>query len=159
MHTTTKTLLLAGLFSATLGAIAQPVAPESAPREPRCMQAGGPEGARHGHHRPGFDKDRAAQHLARLKTQLALDPQQETAWQSFAAALAAERPERRAAREEMHKLSTPERLDKMQELRKQRDARLTQIEAATRTFYSQLKPEQQAKFDDSTRRFWRGPRS
>lgn len=157
MHTPLRTLLLASLISISFGTIAQPVATDAAAPPTRCMQ----DGERPSSHRQkiGHDKDRAAQRLASLKTQLALEPQQEAAWQTFTAVLGAERLDHRSAREDLAKLSTPARLDKLQELRKQRETKLNELDAATRTFYSQLKPEQQAKFDDSSRRFWRGPRS
>jgi len=54
--------------------------------------------------------------------------------------------------EDMAKLSTPERLDKMNELRKQRDAAFEQRDAATRSFYGSLSAEQKKIFDESTAR-------
>lgn len=156
MHTRIKTIMLAGLLGTTLGSLAQ-TAPSPAADEARCAQS------RHSaapHHRRGSHVgERGAQHLAQLKAGLALEPQQESAWQSFAATLGAEhvRPDIRP--DEMAKLSTPERLDKLQAMRKQREARMDQIADATRDFYKQLKPEQQAKFDESSRRFRHGPRS
>ena len=156
MHTRIKTIMLAGLLGTALGSLAQTASPPAAD-ETRCAQS------RHSdapHHRRGSHaSERGAQHLVNLKAGLALEPQQESAWQSFAASLGAEPMRRDISRDEMAKLSTPERLDKLQTMRKQREARVGQIADATRDFYKQLKPEQQAKFDESTRRFRHGPRS
>jgi Spy/CpxP family protein refolding chaperone len=66
-------------------------------------------------------------------------------------------------RAEIDKLTTPERLDKMRDLRKQRDAEMDKRDAATRTFYATLTAEQKKTFDANTgrpfhRRGTQGPR-
>jgi hypothetical protein len=89
---------------------------------------------------------------ADLKAKLKLSTEQESSWNAFVAAM---KPPARASmpkREDMAKLSTPERLDKMNELRKQRDAAFEQRDAATRTFYGSLSAEQKKVFDESTAR-------
>jgi Zn-finger nucleic acid-binding protein len=55
-------------------------------------------------------------------------------------------------RAEIDKLTTPERLDKMRELRKQRDAQMDKRDEATRTFYATLSAEQKKIFDANTAR-------
>jgi len=53
-------------------------------------------------------------------------------------------------------MSTPQRLDQMQALRKQHQEQMDKREAATRAFYARLTPEQQKRFDDQTRRMMNG---
>ena len=56
-----------------------------------------------------------------------------------------------AQRAEMAKLTTPERIDKMREMRTQRmtemNAAMDKRAEATKTFYATLTPEQQKTFD------------
>jgi Spy/CpxP family protein refolding chaperone len=51
------------------------------------------------------------------------------------------------SREDWAKLTTPERLDKMQALKAERDARMDKRIDATKSFYAALTPEQQKVFD------------
>lgn len=94
--------------------------------------------------------ERHARKMADLKTRLQITPAQEGAWTTFAtgmqppARLVADRAQFRA---EMEKLTTPERIDKMQALKAQRDAAMTQRGNATKTFYAVLTPAQQKVFD------------
>lgn len=53
----------------------------------------------------------------------------------------------RQQRPDLSKLSTPERLDLAQQLRKERNAKAEQREQATRSFYASLNPSQQKAFD------------
>lgn len=97
-----------------------------------------------------------AQRLAELKQKLRLDASQEGAWNSFAAAQ--QRPARspeqaRMDRAELAKLTTPQRLDRMQARQAERSARFAQRIEATRSFYATLSPEQQKTFDAETLRF------
>lgn len=89
-----------------------------------------------------------AERQAKLKAELKLTAAQEPAWNAFVARTA---PERRAmkagAREDWSKLTTPERLDKMQALKTERDAQMTSRIDATKSFYAALTPEQQKVFD------------
>ncbi len=94
--------------------------------------------------------ERQARHLAALKTRLQLSPNQEAAWTSFANAMKPQEPlvrDRAAFRAEMEKLSTPERIDRMQQLRKQAGERMDGRMNAVKTFYAQLNPAQQKVFD------------
>jgi periplasmic protein CpxP/Spy len=47
----------------------------------------------------------------------------------------------------MDKLTTPQRIDKMREMRTQRMAAMDKRMDATKTFYAALSPEQQKTFD------------
>jgi Spy/CpxP family protein refolding chaperone len=124
----------------------------------QAQPAGGPGG-------PGPEGDMRArmqahmvQRAADLKSKLKLSPEQDTAWKTYMAAMKPPADLKRPQRGEMEKLSTPERLDKMRELRKQRDAEMDKHDEATRTFYATLTAEQKAVFDANTgERFHRRP--
>ena len=91
-----------------------------------------------------------AKQQAELKAKLALTPAQESAWSSFTAA---SQPPARTAntprpdRAELAKLTTPERLDRMQARHAERSAMLAKRADATRSFYAVLTPAQQKTFD------------
>jgi hypothetical protein len=83
-----------------------------------------------------------------LKTKLEITTEQEPAWSSFASRTAPEtRMAQRADREHWAKLTTPERLDKMQARQNERAATTTRNLDATRSLYSAVSPEQQKLFD------------
>jgi Spy/CpxP family protein refolding chaperone len=91
-------------------------------------------------------------HHAALKAQLKLTPAQEPAWAAFIEAH--KLPAGKMGKPDMpdlSKLTAPERIDKMKELRAQRmgdmAAAMDQRGAATKTFYAALTPEQQKLFD------------
>ncbi|WP_236748699.1 Spy/CpxP family protein refolding chaperone [Acidovorax carolinensis] len=92
-----------------------------------------------------------AQRIDALKAQLKLTPAQEPAWTAFTAAMQpSERParlDRTMDRNEMDKLTTPERIDRMRALRAQYAAEADRRGEATKTFYAALTPEQQKTFD------------
>jgi hypothetical protein len=97
-----------------------------------------------------------AQRLAELKQKLHLAASQEGAWNSFAAAQqppARPAGERRAEREAFARMTTPQRLDRMQARHAERSARFTELMTATRSLYATLSPEQQKTFDAETLRF------
>lgn len=89
-----------------------------------------------------------AERQAKLKTALKLTAEQEPAWNAFVARTAHEpRAMKATAREDWAKLTTPERLDKMQALKAERDAQMAKRIDATKSFYAALTPEQQKVFD------------
>jgi len=97
-----------------------------------------------------------AKHLANLKAKLKITASQEATWNSFADSMKPSKDMmgKRPDRAEMEKLTTPERIDKMQALHKEH---MTAIEAmmgkraeATKAFYAALSPEQQKTFDAET---------
>lgn len=128
-----------------------------------CMMG---EGAMRGgmHHErmgkmdPAKMQARMEQRAAALKAELKLTPAQEGPWTTFSAAMKptgamlANRPDR----EQLAKLSTPERIDTLQALHTKRmadmNAAMTQRGEATKAFYAVLTPEQQKVFDASTAR-------
>ncbi len=101
-----------------------------------------------------------AQRLAALKDKLQLSAQQQGAWSSYTTALqppAMPKPEDRAARRaEFEKLTTPERIDRMQARQVERNAMFAKRADATKAFYAQLTPAQQKTFDAESLR--KGPR-
>ena len=104
-------------------------------------------------HDPARMAHRHEQQLAELKAKLQLTSQQETAWNSFAESLkppaaAMEKTPDWAA---LQQLPTPERIDRMRALRKERmqamQARMDKHAEATKAFYAALTPTQQKVFD------------
>lgn len=92
---------------------------------------------------------RLADQQSRLKDSLQLRPEQESAWKDFvsqtqpAARPAGERP----SREQWAQLNTPQRLDRLDAMKAERDAQVKQRHDGIRRFYSQLTPSQQKAFD------------
>lgn len=93
-----------------------------------------------------------AERQAQLKTELKLTPAQEPAWNAFVARTQPQaRPAPQAPRADWSKLTTPERLDKMQALKTERDARIAQRTEAVKSFYAALDTSQKKVFDDKYR--------
>lgn len=141
-------LVAAALGSASLSLWAQSAPPAASPA-PAAQSM-------HGQMMPGM-KARHEQHLQELKTKLQLSAQQEPAWTAFASAMAM--PAQRPARpdwNEVAKLSTPERIDRMKALRQQRQTEMNALMdrrgEASKAFYASLNSEQKKVFDDETRK-------
>ncbi|MBS0453086.1 MAG: Spy/CpxP family protein refolding chaperone [Proteobacteria bacterium] len=129
---------------------AAPAATAAAPGAPR-MERGDPA--------KRFEQmqQRRDKRLAELKDKLKLDASQESAWSSFAAAQQPPAPPaQRPSREDIAKMTTPERLDMMQKHQAERSAAFAKRADATRSFYAALKPEQQKTFDTETVHFGPG---
>ena len=95
--------------------------------------------------------------MERVKRILQITPQQEGAWSAWAAAMRPT-PKQRPSREEFARMSTPERIDRIRQLRTARMAEMDKRFDATKTFYTQLTPAQQKAFDEISLRFLRGGR-
>lgn len=141
----TKRALLVGLLagSGILAASAYATADRESAGKPDCE-------ARHAMKADQWEAHHA-ERMAGLKEKLKLAPEQEAAWKAFADA---SQPgprrmgaDREAMRAELEKLTTPQRLDRMQAMAEMRHARMAERVAATRSFYAQLSPEQQRVFD------------
>lgn len=151
MKSRRHSLLAAGLLAcAAFAASAQPA--PSAPAEGAPPPAG-MHGQRHGKAEPQQRMERMKEHHAKrmeaLKAKLQLTPAQQPAWDAYASAFTPPaRPP--AAREDLAKLSTPERLDRMQARQAERQARFAKVADATRGFYAQLSPQQRQTFDAET---------
>ena len=94
-------------------------------------------------------KQRIAKREAELHGKLKLNAGQEAAWNSYIAKMRPEAPSARPERARFDKLPAPERMEKMLELMKQREGKMTQRLAATKEFYAVLTPEQQQVFNDA----------
>lgn len=88
-----------------------------------------------------------AQRLADLKAELKITSAQEGAWNAYTESMPRPGPGNRAQREDWKNLTTPERIDRHQQHMAEREARMKQHGDATKAFYAQLSPEQQATFD------------
>ena len=151
-------LLLAGLIAgAAFTAQAQPAGAANPPQTiaaPTSQAQGAPRADR-AERRVQRMQVRRAQRLAALKVMLKLTPQQEGAWDAFSSAAqpSAEALQRRVSmRTDLRTLPTPERIDRMRELRHVRDAAMDQRFDAAKTFYAQLSAEQQKTFDENAMR-------
>ena len=134
-----KTILLTGLL-ASFGTLSQA---QPAP-------GAGPGGAGPNSDMHARMQERMGQRAADIKAKLKLTPEQEGTWTTYMAAMKPSANIKRPDHAEIEKLTTPERLDKMRELRKQRDTEMDRREAATRTFYAALSAEQKKTFDANT---------
>ncbi len=93
---------------------------------------------------------------AELHKQLNLSTEQEPAWKTFTEKMQAALPQDRPNREEMRKLSTPERMDKMLALMKAHEQQMETRAAAIKELYAVLTPEQRKQFDEQPA--WKGRR-
>jgi periplasmic protein CpxP/Spy len=158
MKTPWKTLLVAGSLAAFgMGAMAQMGYPMD-----------GHEGMFGMHHGQNFSPERmqarVTKHLASLKTKLHITASQEPAWAAFTTAMKppAAPPFAMPDRAELDKLSTPERIDKMRQLRTQHQEAMKpfmdQRDEAIKTFYATLDAQQKKTFDaEHTHMMRRGP--
>ena len=138
MKHTSKSVFLTGLL-ASLAALSQA---QPAPGPGPAM--GGP--AQNSEMRTRM-QEHMGQRVADIKAKLKLAPEQEGAWNAYIAAMKPPADIKRPDRAEIDKLSTPERLDRMRDLRQQRDAEMDRRDAATRAFYATLSAQQKKTFD------------
>jgi hypothetical protein len=148
-----KRLLLAGLIATFAAAGMAQTTPTPAPDGKPGMHQ------RMGKHDPAQMKEFMAKRQAELKQKLAITPAQEGAWTAWTAALqpGATRPER-PSREEVAKLTTPQRIEQMRAMRAQRQSLMDKRADATNTFYATLSADQKKVFDAETVRFAGGGR-
>jgi len=136
-----------------------PANPEGAQNTPHGMQGRGGNEGYEGRERHDSAKMQAhmAKRQAELKAMLNILPEQEGNWSSFTTALKPQAMshddmgKESSGHAEFDKLTTPERIDKMQGLREERQASMNQAMnlrgEATKAFYSTLNPEQKKVFD------------
>jgi hypothetical protein len=137
IHTSRRLLL--GTLLATSSAIAAAQAPAPVAEAPTPMQQRMAE--------------RHDQRMADLKSQLKITPAQEPAWSAFTATMKPPAQAARMNRGELNNLTTPQRIDLMQERAAKRQAWMKERGDAVKTFYAQLSPEQQKIFDARAARF------
>ncbi|MEX1165697.1 MAG: Spy/CpxP family protein refolding chaperone [Hydrogenophaga sp.] len=159
-NTLIATSIAAGLFGVSAFAVAQSAGSDAPRTEMQAQTKGGQHAGEHqGKHRMerlAKMEKRHAQHQAELKAALKLAPEQEAAWNAFVARSAHEpRMGSKAGmsqREDWSKLTTPERLDKMQARHAERSAEMAKRFEATKGFYAALTAEQQKTFDSQSMR-------
>ena len=154
-----QTLTGAAVATALLASLSLPsFAQTAAPTEPAAATQKAPE--HHKHHRGDKRGDRMEhmkQRMEKLKTDLKLTAAQEGAWTSYTEAMKpGERPAR-GDRDAFAKLTTPERIDKMREMRAKHNAEMDRRAEATKAFYAQLNADQKKTFDSATLRMHQGP--
>ena len=149
------TLSSAAIASALLATLSLPSFAQQAPSTP--------EGASPMPHQQWNGVKRAQrmehmkQRLDKFKADLKLTSAQQPAWDAYIAAMKpGERPSR-MDRQEFAKLTTPQRLDKMREMRTQRNAEMDRRAEATKAFYAQLDAGQQKTFDAQSLRMMHRP--
>jgi len=107
--------------------------------------------ARHGQKDPAKREAHRAERLSGLKAKLDLAPEQEAAWNIFSSAsqIGMHRMggDRKEMREAFAKLSTLERMDRMQARLEMRRVKMAERAEVIKAFYTQLTPEQQKVFD------------
>jgi Skp family chaperone for outer membrane proteins len=163
MISSRQRLLWAGLLaSAAFAASAQtpPAAPTAPTAGAQSAQVQPGPRAERGDPAKRFEhmKEQRAKRLSALKEKLKLNASQEGAWSTFAdAQQPPPRPAQHMQREEFAKMTTPQRLDLMQQRQAERAAMFSKRADATRSFYAGLTPEQQQTFDAETARMGRGP--
>jgi len=107
------------------------------------------------HMNPARMQARMDKHLASLKAKLKLSAAKEADWATFVGAMKppTDMQARQAQHDELAKLPTPERIDKMKALRSQHMTEMTAAMdkrgEATKTFYATLTPEQKKTFDST----------
>ena len=142
--------LLAGMSAAVFAQATPPAPPAGGPQGGPSPHERMHRGPHQGAHKPDPAKfaEFVAKRQAALKDKLKITAAQEGAWASYTSALkpSAQRPAR-PDRAEFEKLTTPQRLDRMQAMKAQRDAEMAKRADATRSFYATLSPEQQKVFD------------
>lgn len=142
-----RTLLATAAAAALSGAFSLPVWAQDNTAPATASAAAVP----HANIQRGQRPDRAAMHeqrVERLKTLLQLSNAQEGSWKQFVdGSRPAERKGPRMDHEAWSKLTTPQRIEQMQTLRKERNAAAERRESATKTFYASLNPAQQKAFD------------
>lgn len=152
-----RALLAAALATAFVGvsatAIAQGMGQAPAPTtaQAQTQAATPPTAEQHAQkhaERMAHMQQKMAERQAALKAELKLTPAQEPAWNAFIARTQPQaHPAHAGGREDWSKLTTPQRLDKMQALKTERDARMQQRHDAIKSFYAALNADQQKVFD------------
>ena len=132
-----RSLIVAAIIAGIAGVSATAIA-----------QGAGPQGHAHGPRAEEMQK-RHTDHQAKLKAALKITASQEAAWKAFDAATTPNPGAMPApvAREDWAKLTTPQRMEKMQAFRAEREAVMAKRMDAVKTFYAALTPEQQKVFD------------
>ncbi len=146
------TILCLGASGLTLTASATQSNKEATPQysNDACPVSQGPH--KYGKKQFRFDpeqwKEMVEKRNADLYAKLKLSPNQESAWKAYTDATMKNMPPAKPkAPEDFDKLTTPERMQKVLDLMKEKQARMEEHLKAVKTFYATLTPEQQKIFD------------
>ncbi len=149
MRSVIKPLLLS-VALATAGIVAGAQTPSTAATAMAHADA-----KEHGRMDPSRMQQKMAERMAELKARLRLSGAQEDAWAQYLAAMQPPadagqkmgRENRKQMHEEWKTLTTPQRIERMNAMKAQRDAHMLKRNEATLAFYQTLSPEQQQVFD------------
>lgn len=158
MKNLSKQILAASLLAAFAAAAGAQTPPAPATGPDTAMMGHRHEGRMGGDPakwRERMEKRMAERH-ALLKQKLQLSAAQEGAWNTWTQTMKPPANMQRPNREEFAKLTTPERIDRMRQVRAQRQAEMDKRADATKAFYAQLTPQQQKVFDSEGAQFGRG---
>ena len=140
-----RSIVLTGLL-ATAG-IGSAFAQNTPAPAPQSAPSAGPQGGRAD---PARREMRMEKHFAEMKAKLRITPEQEGNWTTFvnsmrppADGMKGQRPDRA----EFAKLTTPQRIDKMREMRASHQAQADRRGDSIKAFYATLTPAQQQTFD------------
>lgn len=105
-------------------------------------------------------QERMQRHMESLKRILQITPAQEGAWNAWTAAMrpSPQMMQQHGQRGELERMTTPERIDRMRQMRALRAQEMDRRGEATKTFYAQLTPAQQKAFDEISLKFHHGGR-
>lgn len=95
---------------------------------------------------------RMAERAQKFQAALQLTEAQQAGWNSYREAVKPVPHGKRMDRESFAKMTTPQRIDHMQQQRAERNAQADRRAQATKTFYATLTPAQQKTFDAETLR-------
>ncbi|MFV0680230.1 Spy/CpxP family protein refolding chaperone [Ottowia sp.] len=154
--------LIAGACTVASAQTSPPPPPASAPVAGEKAARPAPGDRRAGRMDPAeMEKrmaERHAQRQADLKAALKITAAQETAWATYSAAMQPPKldDKQRPSRADMDKLTTPQRIDLMEQMQQQRAADMKKRGDAIKAFYAQLTPYQQGVFDQRAMRGFGG---
>ncbi len=83
-----------------------------------------------------------------LHDSLQLTAEQEKAWTKFVASEKEMRPGKRPEPQDLENMTTPQRMEKMLERMREREARMSKLLSAVKEFYGVLTPKQKKIFDE-----------
>lgn len=141
----TATAAAASIFAA----LAMPVWAQT-PTAPAAGTAVEPAARAPGHH--AAHEKHMAEKAQKLQATLQLTEAQQAGWNSYREAIKPVPHAKRMDRESFARLTTPQRIDLMQQWRAERSAQADRRAQATKTFYATLTPAQQKTFDTETLR-------
>lgn len=151
-----RTLTATAAAATIFAALAMPTWAQTPAAAPAAATSAGAEpGARGpGHHprdRAAHEK-RMAEKAQKFQAALQLTDAQQAGWNTYREAVKPAPRGKRMDRESFAKLTTPQRIDHMQQQRAERNANADRRAQATKTFYATLTPAQQKTFDAETLR-------